>query len=264
MDPDRCHLPVESGPDFLANRLIHVIDRPGVEVASEQPVGQGPGETRLRLGRVHPLQPGLGLGRTLPEREVSRGRHLDGLAGRNRGKRDHLSMVCEGNDGKPAPFPTIALFGGSKISTDAPVRGRRFPVPWLVALGLVVLILAFYGVSRAASAGQVIGSVQVEGIEVGGLIPEEAEAALVDLEANLAESPATFTIGGSEVQITPASIGFDLDEATMVRRAMEIGRQGNFVDQFWWWLTHLFSTHELAVTAADRPRRRRSGDVDLG
>jgi len=123
-------------------------------------------------------------------------------------------------------------------------------VPWLVALGLVVLILAFYGVSRAASAGQVLGSVQAEGIEIGGLIPEEAEAALVDLEANLAESPTTFTIGGSEVQITPASIGFNLDEATMVRRAMEIGRQGNFAGQFWWWLSHLFSTHELAVTAA--------------
>jgi vancomycin resistance protein YoaR len=115
---------------------------------------------------------------------------------------------------------------------------------------LVALILAFYGVSRAASAGQVVGSVQAEGIELGGLIPEEAETALVDLEANLAESPTTFTVGGREVQITPASIGFDLDEATMASRAMEVGREGNLVGQFSWWLTHLFATHEMAVTAA--------------
>ncbi|MEX0667201.1 MAG: peptidoglycan binding domain-containing protein, partial [Acidimicrobiia bacterium] len=103
--------------------------------------------------------------------------------------------------------------------------------------------------SRAASAGQVVGSVQAEGTELGGLIPEEAETALVDLEANLAASPTTFSVGGSEVQITPASIGLDLDEAAMVRRAMEIGREGNFVGQFLWWITHLFSSHELAVTA---------------
>jgi vancomycin resistance protein YoaR len=118
-----------------------------------------------------------------------------------------------------------------------------------LALGLVALVLSFYGVSRAASAGQVAGSVRAEGIELGGLVPEEAETVLVDLEANLAESPATFLVGGSEVQITPASVGLDLDEAAMVRRAMEIGREGNFVGQFWWWLTHLFSSHELAVTA---------------
>lgn len=118
-----------------------------------------------------------------------------------------------------------------------------------MALGLVALILAFYGVSRAASAGQVAGSVQAEGIELGGLIPDEAETALVDLEANLADAPTTFTVGGIEVQITPASIGFDVDEAAMVRRAMEIGREGTFVGQFWWWLTHIFSTHELAVDA---------------
>ena len=118
-----------------------------------------------------------------------------------------------------------------------------------MALGLVALVLALYGVSRAASAGQVIGSVQTEGTELGGLIPEEAGTALVDLEANLAETPITFTVSGNEVQIPPASIGFDLDEGTMVRRAMEVGREGNFVGQFWWWLTHLFSTHELAVSA---------------
>jgi vancomycin resistance protein YoaR len=114
---------------------------------------------------------------------------------------------------------------------------------------LIALILALYGVSRAASAGQIIGSVQAEGIELGGLIPEEAGTVLVDLEANLAETPTTFTVSGNEVQITPASIGLDLDEDAMVRRAMEVGRGGNLVGQFWWWLTHLFSTHELAVSA---------------
>ena len=135
------------------------------------------------------------------------------------------------------------------MSADAPVRGRRFPALWLLALGLVALVLASYGVSRAASAGQVIGSVKVEGIELGGLVPDEAEKALVDLEANLAEIPAAFTVGGNEVRLAPASIGFDLDENSIVRRAMEVGRQGGAGDQFWWWLTHLFATQDLPVTA---------------
>ena len=135
------------------------------------------------------------------------------------------------------------------MSTDAPVRRRRFLAPWLVALGLVALVLGSYGISRWVSAGRIIGSVQVEGIELGGLTPEEAGDGLVDLEANLADSPVSFSIGGDEVQITPASIGFDLDEAAMVRRAMEIGREGSPVSQFWWWITHLFSSTELDVTA---------------
>ena len=139
------------------------------------------------------------------------------------------------------------------MSADASVPGRRFPAPWLLALGLVALVLAAYGVSRSVSANRIIGSVQVEGIEFGGLTPEEAGEGLVDLEANLAESPITFTIGGDEVQITPASIGFDLDEAAMVNRAMEVGRQGGPVNQFWWWVTHLFSTTHLDVTARIDP-----------
>ena len=48
------------------------------------------------------------------------------------------------------------------------------------------------------------------------------------------------------------------------RRAMEVGRQGNLVSQFWWWLTHLFSTHASRRHRPDRRRRGRSGDDDLG
>jgi vancomycin resistance protein YoaR len=113
-----------------------------------------------------------------------------------------------------------------------------------------VFVLASYGIARAIGAGKVLGSVQVEGIELGSLPPDEAEAALVDLEANLAETPASFTVAGTEVQITPASLGFDLDEAAMRRRAMEIGREGNFAGQFWWWASHLFATHHLTARAA--------------
>jgi vancomycin resistance protein YoaR len=148
------------------------------------------------------------------------------------------------------PFLQSPKLGGFQISTDAPVRRRRFPAPWLWALGLVVLVLASYGISRATGAGKVLGSVQAEQIELGGLTPGEAEAALVDLEANLAETPAAFTVGGTEVQITPASLGFDLDQAVMTRRALEIGREGNFARQFWWWTSHLFGTHHLTVRAA--------------
>ncbi len=77
MDPDGRHLSVQGGADFLADRLVHVLDRAGVEVAGEQPVSQGAGEARLGLGRIHSLQPGLGLGRTLTKGEVGGGRHLD-------------------------------------------------------------------------------------------------------------------------------------------------------------------------------------------
>ncbi len=100
------------------------------------------------------------------------------------------------------------------MSTDAPVRRRRFPVPWLLALGLIALVLASYGVFQGQPGPERCSArFRPKGSNSGGSIPEEAEAVLVDLEANLAETPAAFTVGGTEVQITPASLGFDLDEA---------------------------------------------------
>jgi vancomycin resistance protein YoaR len=113
-----------------------------------------------------------------------------------------------------------------------------------------VAVVGLFGINRWASAGSVLGSVQAEGIELGGLAPDEATSALIDLERVMAEAPATFRIQAKDLQLSPISVGFELDELEMTARAMRIGREGSVPEQFWWWLTHGFTTTELAVSAS--------------
>lgn len=110
-------------------------------------------------------------------------------------------------------------------------------------------LLALFGINRAISAGRIIGSVEAEGVELGGLTPDEATSALIDLETLLADSPAIFRVENTELELSPITVGFDLDENTMLSRAMRVGREGSVPSQFWWWLTHIFSTTEVEVSA---------------
>ncbi|MGQ0849344.1 MAG: VanW family protein [Actinomycetota bacterium] len=122
-----------------------------------------------------------------------------------------------------------------------------------VLTGLILLLLAGYGLSRALSAGKVLGSVTVENVELGGMTPADAQAALTDLENTLGSVPAMFTVAGTRLELEPATVGLDLDQPAMVDKAMQVGRQGNPAGQFGWWLTHLFSTTRMPVEAAIDP-----------
>ncbi|HSL27525.1 MAG TPA: hypothetical protein VLA54_14720, partial [Acidimicrobiia bacterium] len=113
----------------------------------------------------------------------------------------------------------------------------------------MALLLSGYGLARAGSTGQVLGSIESQGRPLGGLTRDEARAALIDLEVSLAITPAPFRLDGTEVALAPEAVGFDLDEERMADAALAVGRTGSAVDQFWWWLTHLLSDVELAVEA---------------
>lgn len=124
---------------------------------------------------------------------------------------------------------------------------------WLVALGLVALVAVIYAISRAASAGQILGVVTADRAELGGLAPAEAESALAELESDLGSSPAAFLVEGTEFELEPLSVGFDINERAMVQAAMLIGRSGNPVAEFAWWISHLFGSTEIPVQASIDP-----------
>lgn len=88
---------------------------------------------------------------------------------------------------------------------------------------------------------------------MGGLTPDEATSALIDLETMMADAPATFEVEDTELELSPGTIGFDLDENTMLDRAMLVGREGSVPGQFWWWLTHVFSTTGIDISASLDP-----------
>ena len=124
---------------------------------------------------------------------------------------------------------------------------------WLVLVGFVALVLVVYGISRASSAGEVLGSVTADQTQLGGLDAGAAESALVELETDLGSSPATFRVEGTELELAPLSVGFNLDERAMVEAALAIGRSGNPVGEFAWWISHLFGSTEIPVEARIDP-----------
>lgn len=117
----------------------------------------------------------------------------------------------------------------------------------LVVGALLAALLALYGLTRWVSAGEVMGRVVVGDVSLGGLQEAEAERELADLEERLLTRRATFSIGGNPVTLDPPAAGLNLDVEGMTRNAMSVGREGNAVYQFLFWLTHIFSTVEIPV-----------------
>jgi len=136
------------------------------------------------------------------------------------------------------------------MSSDAHFSLRTIPKPALIAASVVVAVLSIYGINRAVSAGKVIGSVDFDGVELGGLSASEAALAIGDHEALLAELPASFLVRSSTVTVQPIAVGFVLDKEHILGMAMEVGRGGNPFDQFWWWLSHIFQATEAPVIAS--------------
>lgn len=117
----------------------------------------------------------------------------------------------------------------------------------LALVGVVaLLIVALYGIVRIGARDEVLGSVTVLDVQLGGAKAEVALDSLVDLEERLANLPAPIVIAGTTVQILPIQTGFDLDEAAIVAEAMAVGRSDNPVSDLFHWLTHIFSETELS------------------
>ena len=82
-----------------------------------------------------------------------------------------------------------------KIGTGATDDGGGVVIAWEA----IRLMHREGRIDRATNTGEVLGSVSVEGVELGGLGREDAAARLADLEATLASTPicaAATQIGG--------------------------------------------------------------------
>lgn len=141
-----------------------------------------------------------------------------------------------------APAPTVSA--PNSVGNLA----KRPPLLWAL-VGLLALVFLAYGGTRLISGGKVMGSVTADEVDLGGLTPSQAGDAVAGLEDTLGNTPAEFTILDSSRLLAPASVGFDLDEEAMVASAMKVGRSGNPFEQFGWWITHIFSSTPIPLSA---------------
>jgi vancomycin resistance protein YoaR len=139
------------------------------------------------------------------------------------------------------------------------VQGARRPLPppsTAVARGLMrafVVVLLFVaagaiglGLYASAHSGRVYQGVRIAGLDVGGLTPAAARAALDDAFADYAAAPLTLLAGDETFQITPAEMGARLDSVATIDVAMAWGRDGSPWSRSQAWVRALL--HGVAVT----------------
>jgi hypothetical protein len=129
-----------------------------------------------------------------------------------------------------------------------------FPIhPLLAAVivvgGLLTILLGAYGITRWASAGEVMGRVQVAEAQLGGRTEDQAHDSVRAIEIGRLARVARFAVDGDEVVLEPGYTGLNIDEDAIVAEAMAVGRQGNFASQFLFWLTNIFATTDVELEA---------------
>ncbi len=95
--------------------------------------------------------------------------------------------------------------------------------------GLLVVLGGSYAAGYALAGDNLPRNTVIEGVKVGGLTAEVAEAKLREGLAGRATAPLTITAGTASLQATPAELGLDVDYAASVAAAGG-GRTANPVE----------------------------------
>ncbi len=143
-------------------------------------------------------------------------------------------------------YPPIEHHARAPRPYAAPPPG---PSPWLVRLPVlfvtgvmlvVLLLVTAYGVYRLAFTDRIIPGVAAYGIEMGGMSPAQAVAALDDRFTYDESTVFTFRDGEQFWQVTAGELGVTLDAEMTAAQAHAIGHSGNLfadvVDQGLTWL----------------------------
>ncbi|MCZ2112308.1 MAG: VanW family protein [Anaerolineae bacterium] len=110
--------------------------------------------------------------------------------------------------------------------------GRKlgfFLIPPLITLAVLALFLgAILTLYRADHNGRIYTGVTVQGIDVGGMTPEAAAAALRDASSYSSAGTITLTDPdtGQEWTFAPAQLGIVVDAKTTANEAFDVGRTG--------------------------------------
>ncbi len=93
----------------------------------------------------------------------------------------------------------------------------------LVALGLLAVLALAAGIVFAGSADRVAAGVSVEGLKLGGLTAEEAQAKLEETAAHYASVPVVFTAANKRFQVRPEALDVEADWAAAAQEAVDRG-----------------------------------------
>jgi len=121
------------------------------------------------------------------------------------------------------------------------------------AIAIVLLPVFLYAFDNVRGSGEVARNVTAAGVDLGGLGEDDALSALREYERQLANTPAVFTVNGTDFVLEPTKVGLEVDEEAVVATAMEQRRDKGFFAGFFSWFGSFGDLIELDVPVTIDP-----------
>jgi len=126
--------------------------------------------------------------------------------------------------------------------------GRIVALIAAIPIALFVLLMLIFGLDRFIHRGEVVHNVSMAGQSLSGLDEEGVRFVVVELEAELATTPALFIVNDREFVLEPSRVGLSIDADAVVETAMETGRQGGPIRRLGDWFDQLRNETEIPLT----------------
>lgn len=97
------------------------------------------------------------------------------------------------------------------------------------AVAMAAVAIAGVGSLHLLHHGEVLPGVTVAGVDVGGLSPTDARAALMPVAQARGNDTVTLTFQDAEAEVAPDRVGFAMDLDATVDAAMDAGRDGSLL-----------------------------------
>ncbi len=114
-----------------------------------------------------------------------------------------------------------------------------------VPLGLLLLLVAVWGIDTTVSGDRVMRGVTIAGTPADGLDRSEIQALASDLTSQLGEQPVTVAMGDTSAESDPVTLGVRVDADALSEQALNARRDGFFVGRPFRWLGSFFSDHDI-------------------
>jgi vancomycin resistance protein YoaR len=93
----------------------------------------------------------------------------------------------------------------------------------LGVLAVLIILAVIAGIAFAGSASHVASGIKVDGVSVGGLTAEEAQAKLEKVAARYASQPVVFTAAEQEFKVRPKALALEADWEAAAAEAVDRG-----------------------------------------
>lgn len=114
-----------------------------------------------------------------------------------------------------------------------------------VPLGLLLLLVAAWGIDTTVSGDRVMRGVTIAGTPADGLDRSDLQALASDLTSRLGEQPVAVAMGDASAESDPVTLGVRVDADALSDQALNARRDGFFVGRPFRWLGSFISDHDI-------------------